>query len=82
MEESKYNLTVIDRDSEIQNIVYRGVSKENKTKIVQIFEEKRLVLSFIYDEGEAFISTDTVHTLVFADYLSYEEETAPESEEE
>lgn len=75
MKKKKYNLTVIDRHPEIENFLYRGVSVGDKEEISNLFTSaQEKVIAFQYDDGEAWILKEVIHTLVFSDYVSEQED--------
>lgn len=74
MADRKYNLTIIDRQPQLENFVYRGVPKRDKEFISQCMLDNNRVLKFTYDEGEAVVVADMVHTLVFSDYMTEDQE--------
>ena len=77
--ETKFNMTVIDRDSSVENFLYRGVSESDKADIVDSLGNKeRVAIHFHYDEGEVFITKEYVHTLVFSMYISEADEEPQE----
>lgn len=74
--EPKFNMTIIDRDSTVENFLYRGVSGSDKTAIEQSFKDKNeVVIQFHYDEGDVLVSKEQIHTLVFSDYISEADDT-------
>lgn len=80
----KYNLTVIDRDPEVNNFVYHGLSLSEKVSVEHQFKTDFSYISFLYDEGEVLISKSVIHSLVFNDYATpemMEEETEEEQEQ-
>ena len=74
MAKKKYNLTVIDQIPEVSNFVYRGIVEAQKAQIEDHFHGGKTTLKFSYDEGEAHLKTANIHTMVFSDYLSLEDE--------
>jgi len=72
--EKKFNLTVIDEHPEISNFIYRGISEKEKDTVVLDFHAGKNAIFFSYDEGEAHIKTDNIHSMVFSDYMSVEAE--------
>jgi hypothetical protein len=81
----KYNLTIIDQTPEVNNFVYRGISEADKAKIITEFHDWKKedwgTLQFSYDEGEAHLKIANVHSMVFSDYVSQQEEDDPREDE-
>jgi len=80
--EGKYNLQIIDHDPGVKNITYMGITEDLKTKIQDDFvNEEVKFLHFVYDLGEVMVLKSTVHTLVFQEYVSFDEmENGPDPE--
>lgn len=83
-EAKKYNLTIIDQTPEVNNFVYRGISGADKDKIIQEFHkpDAQGTLYFSYDEGEAHVKVANIHSMVFSEYMSLEDEEEATSDRE
>lgn len=82
-EGKKFNLTIVDKDAQVDNFLYRGVSEADRGRICAAYMgtgEATYVLSFAYDDGHVLTRIDSVHTLVFSDYMTEEDEVQPEEE--
>lgn len=73
-DQKRYNLTLVDRQPQVENFVYRGVSKRDKEHIEQQLQDNGRVLKFSYDGGFAIVVADMVHTAIFSDYMTEEQE--------
>jgi len=72
--EDKYNLVIVDKRPEIENFTYCGISKEDRKFLKnQMLDSTENYLNFDYDEGEAIIVKDVIHSIVFTEYISAEE---------
>jgi hypothetical protein len=72
--EDKYNLVIIDKRPEVENFTYSGISKIDKKFIKeQMTNPKENYLWFNYDEGEAIVVKEVIHSIVFTQYASAEE---------
>lgn len=68
-----YNLTIIDKDPDVKNIIYMGITDDWKKKIFDDFLSTSSALHFVYDLGEVLINKSTIHTIVFQEYESFED---------
>ena len=81
MKPVKFNLTIIDFDSTVENFLYRGVSKDDKEAIsTAMLTQGVTIITFKYDEGEVFTRVEPIHSLVFSEYISEADEGTPEDE--
>jgi len=64
----KYNLTIVDKNPDIKNFIYAGVSESCLLQVKEDFKNKNPVLHFKYDEGEVLVSVSEIHSLVISDY--------------
>ena len=71
----KFNLTVIDKSVELENFKYRGLTERDKDNVISNFTRIDWpCITFKYDEGEVFITKDTIHSLIFSPYMTEDEE--------
>jgi hypothetical protein len=77
----KFNLTIIDKNPDIKNFLYPGVSSECVEMVRRTFSEGGKVIEFTYDEGRVMVSSSEIHSIVFSDYVSAEEMEEPQGEE-
>lgn len=74
----KFNLTIIDRHPQIENFLYRGVTLDDRNAIWSQFSSGLTYISFNYDDGSAWVSRDCIHSVVFTEYVSEQEELEQE----
>jgi hypothetical protein len=79
--ETKFNLTVIDKNPDIKNFVYAGVPHSFVDKVKTDFKNQNPVIEFIYDEGEVLISLSEIHSIVVSEYISAREMEEPIEED-
>jgi hypothetical protein len=74
LSEDKYNLVIVDKRPEVENFTYCGITKDDKKFVKeQMLDYTEKYLNFDYDEGEAIVVKDVIHSIVFTDYISAEE---------
>jgi hypothetical protein len=73
----KYNLTIIDKNPDIKNFIYAGVTKLWVDKVEEDFKNQKGVIHFEYDEGKVFVSISEIHSIVISDYISIQEMEEP-----
>lgn len=77
----KFNLTLIDKNPDIKNFVYPGLTADVVQFVKDSFFSGKNVIQFTYDEGFVMVSTSEIHSLVISDYVSAEDIEDPTEEE-
>lgn len=75
--ETKFNLTIIDKNPEIKNFIYPGVSGSDIDRVKNDLKKQHAVIEFLYDEGEVLFFVSEIHSIVISDYLSAQEMDEP-----
>ena len=79
--ETKFNLTIIDKNPDIKNFIYPGVSHAFVDQVKKDFKNQNPVIEFSYDEGEVLVSLSEIHSIVVSEYVSAEDMENPVEED-